>query len=144
MRIYNRKIKWLIAASVAVIILATYVVWLSFYDFTPLPDNGQLKLIDGEKVVETENGYELDLDTSNKVGETQTCVFVFKNENSATSHTSVNFEWNRDYFDVSYEPTFSIESGKEFEYRISITLTDYPSENTDMSFSLRFQTEYYG
>ena len=144
MRIYSRKIKGLIIASVTVAILAVFAACLSFYDFTPLPDDGQLKLLGGEKVLASKNGYQLDLGAFTQVGETQVCVFVFRNENSATSHTSVNIDWNRDCFDVNYEPTFSIGSNQEFEYRVSITLTDYPSEDEDMSFSLGFQTDFYG
>lgn len=144
MRIYSRKIKGLIIVAVTVAILAVFVACLSFNNSAPLPDDGQLKFLGGEKVLASQKGYQLDLDTFNQVGETQTCVFVFRNENSATSHTSVNIDWNRDCFDVKYEPAFSIDSNQEFKYRISITLTDYPSDDEDMSFSLRFQTEYYG
>ena len=111
-------------------------MWVSFCDFTPLPDDGQLKLLGGEKILVTENGFQLDLDTFYNVGETQVCVFVFRNENSATAHTSVNIDWNRDCFDVNYEPTFNVGANQECEYRISITLTGYPSENEDMSFLL--------
>ena len=144
MRIYSRKIKGLLIVSVMLAILAVFAVWISFYDATPLPDNGQLKFLGGERVLDSKNGFQLDLDAFSQIGETQTCVFVFRNENSATSHTSVNVEWNKDCFDVEYEPVFSIGSNQEFEYRISITLTDYPSGDEDLSFSIRFQTEYYG
>lgn len=144
MRIYSRKIKGLLLVLATLAVLAVFAVWASFYDDTPLPDSGQLRLVGGENVLAAENGFRLDLDMFYNVGETQTCVFVFRNENSATSHTTVIMDWNRDCFDVRYEPAFSIGANQEYKYRISITLTDYPADNEDTSFSINFQTEYFG
>ena len=106
-------------------------------------NDGSLTLVDGQRVAVSGDGYQLDLDTFNQVGETQECVFVFRNENASTSHTSVNVGWNENCFDVDYEPTFSIKPGQELTYRIIIELTDIPSDGEELNFSLRFQTEYY-
>lgn len=65
------------AIATVVIVLATYVVWLFCYDFTPLPDNGQLTMIDGKNVVYGANGFQLDLEPFDYIGQTQECVFVF-------------------------------------------------------------------
>lgn len=144
MRIYNRKLKALLFVLGIAAVFASFFVLLHIADLKPLPDDGSLTLIDGKNVIIKEDGYQLDLAPFDRVGETQEGVFVFKNENAASAHTSVNITWNDKCFDVRYEPNFSIDSNHEFEYRVFITLTDYPSDNEDLNFSIRFQTEYYG
>lgn len=79
MRIYNRKLKALLFVLGIVAVFALFSVLLHVVDFKPLPDDGSLTLIDGKNVLITENGYQLDLKPFDRVGETQECVFVFKN-----------------------------------------------------------------
>ena len=139
----GKKLNWLVTACVVTIILAVYVVWLSFNTPATTQNEGGLTLIDGQRVSVSGDSYRLDLDTFDEVGETQECVFVFRNDNADTSHTTVSITWNEDCFDVDYDPSFSIKPGQEFSYRISIELTDLPADGEGLDFALQFNTQYY-
>lgn len=139
---YNFKLRLLVGLSVMIIFAAVFLVWAWHYKPIALPNNGQLTLIDGENIIINDNGYSLDLDTFSRVGETQKCVFVFENQNSAPSHTYVTAIYNQEYFEFDYNETFTINSEERFEYVIYITLINYPNDGEDLPLSINFNTSY--
>lgn len=139
---YNFKLRLLVGLSVIVICAALFLVWAWHYKPMNLPNDGQLTLVDGENIIINDNGYSLNLDTFSRVGETQKCVFVFENQNSAQSHTYVTATYNEQYFDFDYEETFTIDSNKQTEFVVHITLIDYPDTDDSLPLSINFNTSY--
>ena len=139
---YNFKLRLLVCLSVMAICAAVFLVWIWHYNPVALPNNGQLTLVDGENIIIDDNGYSLDLDTFSRVGETQKCVFIFENQNSAPAHTYVTATYNQKYFEFDYNETFTINSEERFEYVVYITLINYPNDAEDLPLSINFNTSY--
>lgn len=139
---YNFKLRFLIGIAMMLICASVFLVWAWHYNPITLPNNGQLTLVDGENIIINDNGYSLDLDTFSRVGETQKCVFVFENQNSAPSHTYVTAAYNQEYFEFDYNETFTIDSEERFEYVIYITLINYPNNGENLPLSINFNTSY--
>lgn len=142
---YNRKLKILIWASIFVIVLAVYCVWMSADSSAwMMPNNGSIELIDGKNlIIDNNNNFSLDLDTFNSVGETQTCTFVFKNNNSANAHVFVTFSCNESCLQMDGIQSFEIKPNETFEYQVSIKLIDYPKAGEDLPININFNTSYY-
>lgn len=139
---YNFKLRFLMGIALILICASVFLVWAWHYNPRALPNNGQLTLVDGENIIIDDNGYSLDLDTFSRVGETQKCVFVFENQNSAQSHTYVTATYNEQYFDFDYEETFTIDSNQQKEFVVYITLIDYPDTDDSLPLSINFNTSY--
>ena len=139
---YNLKLRLLISISIILICASVFIVWIWHYEPINLPNDGRLKLVDGENIIINNDGYELNLDTFTKVGETQRIVFVFENQNSAPSNTYVTTTYDNKYFEFDYDETFTINSKERFEYVVYITLIDYPNDSDSLPLSINFNTSY--
>ena len=133
-----RKLKLLIAACVALVIVACYVVFVTSYqpdDFAATSSDGRLEFVSGDNVYTDANGeIQMRLHSFSKVGETQYFSMTFFNASSYTARTTATVKVPEEYLRVDCDKYMEIAPGETKTYRFSITLTKMPS--TAMSFSI--------
>ena len=144
---YDRKLKIMLSLAIFVVVLALYCCYCfgmtSCSKLSVLPNDGRIELIDGNNIIIEDDNFSLDLDTFNSVGETQTCTFVFKNNNSASAHVFVTLTCNEKYLKMDGMETFEIKPNETYEYRVDIKLTEYPTNGESLPININFNTSYY-
>ena len=138
---YNFRLRAFIFTIILLIVTAIFIIFTLTYQCEPLPNDGKLKLVDGENVIVNNDGYCLDLKEFANIGETQYCTFVFENQNSASSHTFVTINYDTTCFDCTYNDSFTVKANNRIEYVVAITMINYPSCN-NIPLSINFKTTY--
>ena len=142
----SRKLKLLIAACVALIVMACYVVFITSYqpdDFAATSSDGRLEFVSGENVYEDANGeIQMRLHSFSKVGETQYFSMTFFNASSYTARTTATVKVPEEYLMVDCDKYMEIAPGETKTYRFSITLTKMPSTAMSFSIGMSLRTEY--